>query len=183
MTNDKAKSYHLDGGGVTRAWMLTGICAVATAGFWWLFAGRDHYEDFQGFFPLILWLILMAMHAVFGSIVLILVAPERSRFILLPVQLYFWLSLVIHVGLLFDWMGWDEDLYESVNNQLFPLDKALHQALAEQDVQASDIEVLLKQGANADSWRGTWAIWRARALPDNDVLSLLLRYGANPDPR
>ncbi|MBV1907615.1 MAG: ankyrin repeat domain-containing protein [Pseudomonadales bacterium] len=157
------------------------VCIVASIGFWVLFKGRNSYPDFQGLFPVILWLMLMLLHLVLGSIAISRVwkSDQHARYSF--VFVYFIGSFFIHLTLLFDYNGWNEKLYVSVQDVLHPEDSLLHRALEQKTINLSEVRKLLDGGGNADSWRGTWAIWKANGTENKALMKLLLDSGAQPD--
>ncbi|MEM9624354.1 MAG: hypothetical protein AAF993_22130, partial [Pseudomonadota bacterium] len=169
-------------------WLLTAICIVASVGYWLLFRQRDQYVDFQGLFPLVLWLALMALHLIGG-----LTCYLSSRQVPKPAAstlmgTYFLAAALVHSWVAIDYLGADDKLRLAYLNWQYPQDQQLHRLLDQPPYDSAAIAAVLAQGARADSWRNEWALWKVLQATDHDadnrrfeVAQLLLQNGAQPD--
>jgi ankyrin repeat protein len=165
----------------TPALIATLASVLASAGYWALFHGRDHYEDFQGLFPVILWLLLIALHVILGAIAFWSAWRASSRVLQGIVTVYFVGTFVLQTWVLLDYTGIDEGLVFAYQNNFDRRVVALHHTLEQTPIDLAKLKSQLDEGADADAWRGTWAIWKAWQQEDVGAMEVLLAHGAKPD--
>ncbi len=156
-------------------------CMLASLGYWFMFKERDVYIDFQGLFPLLGWISLMALHALGGAYALYACRRPGSRTAKTTIRCYFSAALLVHTWVALDYSGWDERLMLAAQDVLQPADVKLHSYLDSGEVEPAQLRALLREGADGDSWRREWALWKAFAGGNPENVELLLAAGAGAD--
>jgi len=157
------------------------VAASLSALYVYLFWGQIHFPDFQGALPPLLWLVLVVAHIALLAFALSISAAIRARLMATVTLVYGLLFVGSQTWVFFDYMMWDEKLYAAWQAQFSPLDVALHAELDRDNPDVERVSELLEDGADADSWRGTWAIWKAYGSGEPDLVDLLISHGAGVD--